>query len=258
MTIRDFPCTISEAVFEFADDPHTIIRIVGMWNSPRDTFYADYTELREQRAREHALARPFQDIGYAIVPAHHHLDRPPYPLSALRTVQGSAPTLADVRQHPYLWSIDIGSSGGFADNATGIEVNEEQIDWDVEGDHNPKPKPGMHSPHQVHEIDVYYGALYCSNPAAAGLRLDPSLNMDDHWERSFRIAELRTELIDARVPESGSSTASYRRINADGSYSDHEELPQWTDAAIAILRLRTPADAGAVHHAITHAPTTLG
>lgn len=255
MTADDFPCTISEAAFEFADDPDAIIAIASMWSSPQTRFYTKYTQLRQQRAHERALTKPFQESGYAIVPAHHHLDHPPYPMSILRDAQGAAPTLADVRQHPYLWSIDLRSGSGFADNATGIEVDEEQVDWDIEGDHDPQPKPGMHSPHEVHEIDLYYGALYCLNPAAAGLQLDPTVNTDDHWEPSTRIETLHTELIDASEPHPRDTTAAYRLIHGDGSYSDHAEVPPWTDTTLAILRLRTPTDAVAVHHAITHAPT---
>lgn len=251
----NFPATIADAAFEFGDDPHAIIHLVLIWQHPRETFYAEYTEMRQQRDRRRALAQPFQENGYAIVPPRHHLNRPPYPMSALRDAQGTAPTWADVRQHPYLWSIDISDSHAYADNATGVEIDEEQIDWDIEGDHDPKPKPGMASPHQVHEINVYYGALFCLNPAAAGLHLDPSVNMRDHWERPVRIETLRTELIDTRTSESGNRTAaSYRRINVDGSYSDHTDLPLWTDTTTAIVFPRAATDTAAVKHAIDHAP----
>ncbi len=98
-----------------------------------------------------------------------------FSLADLRTADGGAVPADAPEQAPHLWHIYLDKSTVWVDKATRVEVTEDDIDFDTEGDDDAEPVGERRHANTVEKVPCwsYEFFLHHANRAAAGLELAP-------------------------------------------------------------------------------------
>jgi ParB family transcriptional regulator, chromosome partitioning protein len=131
---------------------------------------------RAQQLRQKAIARaahteaakPYAEKGHTILDMDFRPWLREHPsMFELRTIDGGEVTEDQVAQHPECWAVHLREGSAYVDTRTNEIVDENSIDWDVEGDDATAAEDGFVHPKYIAEQDAYEAEYYCLNPEAA-------------------------------------------------------------------------------------------
>lgn len=168
--------TLAEAaaLSEFDDDPDAIARLIEVAGTSR--FDHQVAAIRQERAAQrayHEAAARYAEQGYTVVedfPAYG--DTACVELRYLRTADGEAATEDHVTD-PAHWAVCLSEVEGYVDNDTGESVDERDIDWHAR--YKATVEEGKRDPDSVTEVTVWEPDWLCTDYAAVGLVLCPTL-----------------------------------------------------------------------------------
>lgn len=156
------------AMVEFEDDERAVELLARDARHGRfEHTLANLRTRKEQRARRHAAAKPFLDKGFTL------LDERPYQLlqtgmqrlSWMTKQDGEQVTPDDIAD-PTKWAIWLTDYAAVVDKATGEEVDESLVDWELPDDE--QPEEGMRHPNTVEEAERWNVEYFCTDLESTG------------------------------------------------------------------------------------------
>ena len=148
-----------------------------------------------------------------------------FSLADLRTADGGAVPADAPEQAPHLWHIYLDKSTVWVDKATCVEVTEDDIDFDTEGDDDAEPDGGRRHANTVEEVPgwSYEFFRHHANRAAAGLELAPERiaangSSDDNAQDGLTPAQRKAARAEAeRIEKERAERRKVKALNRAGA-----------------------------------------